>query len=109
MAYKHCAEARRLVDGLHAELAERGLVLGAAEALVVEQVCDCLDRKSDLQRLYDAAEDVTALVKLSAEIRLLESTAGRLLRQVSTDDPSRESPTTKRARKAADARWGRGA
>ena len=108
MAYKHCAEARRLVAALEAELAEHGLVWSAAEATVVAQICDALDRKHDLQRLYDGAEDVAALVRLSAEIRLLESAVGRLLRQVSTDDPSRESPTTKRARKAADARWGRG-
>jgi len=108
MAYKHCPEARRLREKLQVELDERGLVFSAAEELVVEQVCACLDRKHDLQALYRDAVDASVLVKLSAEIRLLESTAARMLKQVSTEETGRgESAATRKARKAAQERWRR--
>lgn len=46
-------------------------------------------------------------IKLSAELRLLEQSAARLLKQIKTDLPEPESSTTRRARSAANSRWDR--
>jgi hypothetical protein len=44
-------------------------------------------------------------VKLSAELRLLEGSLARLLKQVKTDVPAPESQVTIQARRAAMKRW----
>jgi hypothetical protein len=47
------------------------------------------------------------LVKLSAELRLLESSIARLMKQVDMDMPVQQSPTSRKASKAARTRWNR--
>jgi hypothetical protein len=46
-------------------------------------------------------------LKLSAEVRLLESSIGRLLKQVTPDVPDGPSLRTQKAVRAARARWDR--
>jgi hypothetical protein len=58
--------------------------------------------------MYAAAEDdVKAKLKLSAEIRLLEQAAARLIRGIETEIPEPASLGTIKARRVARARWGR--
>jgi hypothetical protein len=106
---QHSAEALKLREALDAELASaaagRELVWSAAENQVIAGVMDAIDRKVDLQQLYDGAFDPRMKVKLSAELRLTENAIGRLLGQVKTDLPQPESLRTVKARAAARVRW----
>ncbi|WP_239655211.1 hypothetical protein [Mycobacterium riyadhense] len=84
------------------------LEFSAAERAVLDLISADFDRISDLRAAYARAVeagDVRALIKLSTEMRLLEQSAARLLKQIKTDLPAAESGTTKRARRAADVRW----
>jgi hypothetical protein len=65
------------------------------------------DRISDLRADYEACTETKLRVKLSTELRLLETAVARLLKQVKTDLPARESGKTLKARRAANARWDR--
>lgn len=84
----------------------------AQERAVLGLICDQTDRKAELYAAYRDTDDAKARVKLSAEIRLLEGSIGRLLKGVSTDAPSGprryESQASRRAQHAALARWGAG-
>jgi hypothetical protein len=105
----HCAEARRVRRELDKELAETGarsgrsLVWTAADREVL--AWSAIDRKCDLQRDYSAAEDAKTRVKVSAEIRLLENSISRMLRQIKTDTPAPESLRSIKARAAVMRRW----
>lgn len=107
------AEARKVLRALNAEqraARERtglDIVWTAAEDAILGQIATILDRKSELSELYEKARSVPNKVKLSAEIRLLEQAAARLVKQVNPDIPEAESPRTRRARRAAHARWDR--
>ena len=109
-------EALNVLRELDAELASacqrtgRSLVWTTADRAILELVADTIDRKVDLTELYDATPDISPRVKLSAEIRLLEGSLARLLRQVHPDIPDthqREPSYVKSARasRAAKARW----
>lgn len=106
-------EARKVLRELNDELAASSERLGrtlswtAAERAVLDAVAANVDRRADLTRAYDAADEAKVRVKLSAELRLLEGALARLLREVSTDVPSPESRTTIKARHAANTRWER--
>jgi hypothetical protein len=70
--------------------------------------CIALLRKCS--RLAGASTSTTSMklrVKLSAEIRLLEGSLARLLKQIKTDVPEADSRTTVKARRVARARWDR--
>ena len=109
---KRTAEARRMAKALADELKSAGdevghtLVWSAAEEAIIEQICVETDRKVHLLALYEEAEDPALMVKLSAEVRLLEGSIARQLRQVKTELPAAESSTTVKARQAAQSRWG---
>ncbi|OBG36199.1 hypothetical protein [Mycolicibacter heraklionensis] len=101
---------------LDAELASasrragRALEWSAAERAVLELISADFDRISDLRAAYATAAEageVKIQVKLSTELRLLEQSVARLLRQVKTDLPAAPSVTTLKARRAANARWER--
>jgi hypothetical protein len=79
----------------------------AADRELLTMIADCIDRRVDLAEHYAKAVDVRSRVKLSAELRLLEASLARLLRQVQTDVPAPESQTTIKAQRAARARWDR--
>jgi hypothetical protein len=95
---------------LAAASARRGqaLVFTPAERVILDLIGAQIDRKQGLKRAYAKADDVRAMVALSAEIRLLETSIGRLLRQVAVDVPAVPSLRTQRAQRAARARWDRG-
>lgn len=107
-------EARKVLRELEKEKQAASAALeipldwSAADTAILGQISSILNRKWELLGLYDAAADVKVKVKLSAELRLLEQAAARLVQQVKTELPSAvESPTTRKARRAADVRWRR--
>lgn len=112
------AEAVALLASLDDELKEnsedRGLIgddalaWSASERLVLDMVADAIDRKVDLYARYLASDDDKVRVKLSTEIRLLESSVAKLLKSVSTDLPEPQSKTSRKASAAANARWRHG-
>jgi hypothetical protein len=107
------AAARKLLAALDAELAaaseQRGqkLVWTAAESAVLDDIAFTVDRMTRLRRDWSRAEDPKLRIRLSAEIRLLETSKARLLTQVTPDLPASESMRTIRARRAVNARWKR--
>jgi hypothetical protein len=105
------AEARKVLRELNNELraagetAGRSLVWTAQDRAVLELIADQTDRRAELAAEYAGAEDTMRRVKLSAELRLLEGSLARLLKQVKTDVPAPESQVTIQARRAAMKRW----
>jgi hypothetical protein len=109
------AEARKMLAGLDAELAAASerigqtLVWTAQEQAVLDLISSTIDRKVWLRRVWSRTDDVKLRVKVSAELRLLETSLARLLKQVTPELPAPTSMRTVRARRAANARWQRGA
>jgi hypothetical protein len=107
------AAARKLLAALDAELAEaaerRGqrLIWTAAETAILDDIAFTVDRMVRLRRDWSRAEDPKMRVKLSAELRLLETSKARLLKAVTPDVPAAPSLKTVKARKAANVRWRR--
>ncbi len=107
------SEARRTLRDLDKHLAAssersgRTLAWNAQERAMLAQISSILDRKAEFLELYEAAEDVKAKLKISAEIRLLEQAAARLIRGIETDIPEPASLRTIKARRAARVRWDR--
>lgn len=112
-------EAQCLLDALDAELARSGersgttLTWTAAEREHLDMIAECIDRKVHLQGRYDNCDptDHKNLVRLSTEMRLLDTTVSRLLKNVSTDESvaAPMSQRSRRAQHAALARWARDA
>lgn len=98
---------------LDKELAQAGqrtgqqLVWSAAEEAILGLISDQIDRKTAILAAWEAETDPRVGCKLSAEARLLEQSIARLLKQVKTDLPAHDGPTTIKARRAANARWER--
>jgi hypothetical protein len=85
------------------------LVWTASERAILAAISSTIDRKAWLARAYSrCGDDVKLRVKLSAELRLLETSLGRLLKQVTPDMPAAPSLRTQKAQRAARARWNRG-
>lgn len=115
----HTAEALELLAALNAEAAENAEARGeqpledgeddwsAAERMVLEMIACAVDRKVDLTTKYEATEDAKLRVKLSGELRLLQSHIAQLLKQVKTDLPPAPTQTSRKAQNAANARWDR--
>jgi hypothetical protein len=109
------AEARKVLRELDRELADAGarkgvgLVWSAAEASILAQIASVLDRKADFLEAYEGSDELMVRLKISAEVRLLEGLAARLVRTVKTDLAQPESLVSVKARRAANARWERNA
>jgi hypothetical protein len=107
------AEARKVLAALDAELAAaserlgQNLVWTASESAVLGDIAFTTDRMVWLRRAWSRAGDAKLRIKLSAEIRLLETSRARLLKAVTPDLPAAPSMRTVRARRAARARWDR--
>jgi len=107
------AESRKVLAALDAELAaasdRRGqrMVWTAAETAVLALISSTIDRKVWLRRAWSRTDDVKLRLKLSAELRLVETSLARLLKHVTPDVPAPPSLQTVKARKAANARWHR--
>jgi hypothetical protein len=105
--------ARNLLAALDSELASasehRGqkLVWTAAESAILDDIAFTVDRMVRLRRDWSRTDDVMVRVRLSAEIRLLETSKARLLKQVTPDLSPAPSMRTIRARRAVNARWKR--
>src|SRR5262249_55494523 len=107
-----------LLAALDTELAEnsedRGLIgddalsWSAAERAILDLVADAVDRKVDLYARYLASDEDKVHVKLSTEIRLLEASIARLVKQIKTDLPEPSSRVSQKASHAAHVRWRHG-
>jgi hypothetical protein len=110
------AESRKVLRELDKQLAalsERTGMKWAWEPqdeAVLTLIADQIDRKVELSGAYAQAVDAKDRTRLSAEIRLLENSVARLLKQVHVDEPG-PPPTyaqvqaSKHARTAAMKRW----
>jgi hypothetical protein len=111
----HCAKALAFLAELDAELAEKAAELGselvwsAAERVNRESAACIIDRIVELSSRLDASDDDRAWLKFSAERRLLEMSLLRLVKALSTDLPVQPSIRSRKAAKAAEARWRRAA
>lgn len=109
----HCREAlrvRRELDGELADAAERtgqDLMWTAADRIILNLIMATIDRKVDLTRCYAATQDTKSRVKVSGELRLVETNLARLIKQVKTDVPAPMSITSLKAQRAAAIRWDR--
>lgn len=105
--------ARKLLAALDDELAtaskRRGqeLVWDARECAILDDIAATVDRIARLKRDWARAENPALRVKISAELRLLETSKLRMLKVVTPDLPAKESVRTIKARKAVNARWQR--
>jgi hypothetical protein len=85
------------------------------ESQLIEQVLDAIDRKTVLQQDWNNADDPDSRVRISAEMRLLDAHAERVLRRivVPTPEPAKpqsgrpRSSTSRKAAAAAESRWNR--
>jgi hypothetical protein len=111
----HCYEARRVRRELDQQLAAsaassgRSLAWSAQDREVLVLISAAIDRKHDLAGDYAAAVESKNRIKISAELRLLESGIARMLRQVSTEIAKPMSRPSQKAQAAALARWSRNA
>lgn len=113
----HTAEALAVLAALDAELADNAEQLGleeplewsAAERVLLKLIADSIDRRVELQHRYDESDDDRLQLKFATELRLLETSLGRLLKSVKTDLPAAPSRKSQKASQAAHARWGRDA
>jgi uncharacterized protein YqeY len=107
------AEARKVLRELNAELTSTSVRTGqqllwsADEAQILELIASTIDRKCDLTGDYEQADTPALRVKLSGELRLLENSLARLLKQVQTEVPAPMSSVSRKAQKAANTRWDR--
>jgi len=109
---RHSPAARKLLRELESELDSSARRLGqtlcwtAAERAILDQILDEIDRKSVLLEAYEVCgDDPKVRVKISAEMRLLEQSIARLLKQISTEPAGPKSLRSVRATRAARARW----
>jgi hypothetical protein len=109
------AEARRLLRELDQDLAASSLrqgqnvVWSPQEQAILGQISSILDRKADFLEAYEASDEVKVRLKISAEVRLLEQAAARLVKEIKTDVPAPQSYTSTKAARAAKVRWDRAA
>ncbi|MCZ0732211.1 hypothetical protein [Mycolicibacterium iranicum] len=109
----HCVEAKAVLDGLDAELAQsakragRPLGWSTADRTLRELIASTIDRKASLQRLYEATDDPALTIKLAAELRMLTTQVAALLKQVKVAMPAAPSQKSQKAAHAANTRWSR--
>lgn len=90
-----------------AELAQNAKALGIELSWLIGQVAATLDRRADVAAVYAKETDTKVLMKLSAELRLLDKAVAGLLKGIETDVPVKDSLTTVKTRQAANVRWQR--
>jgi hypothetical protein len=108
---KRSAEAQKVLANLDAELAATGearaekLSWTAAELEMREMLAATIDRRTRVSAIWGKASDPKVIVKLSNELRQLDTQVMRMLKQIRTDVPAPESLTTIKARRAVNVRW----
>jgi hypothetical protein len=113
----HSPEAVALLAQLDEDLQKsskrtgKTLVWTTADRQVIDLIASTVDRRADLHRLYSslADDDIKTRIKLSAELRLIESSLARLMKMVSTEVPAPMSLRSVKAQRAANVRWARDA
>lgn len=109
----HSPEAQKLLDRLESELAAAGARAGTtlswtvAECEMLEMLARTVDRRTELAARYAKVRDTKTKLKVSVELRMLDNTVTRLLKNIKTDVPEADSLTTIKARRAANVRWDR--
>ncbi len=107
------AEAQKLLDQLEAELAAAGARAGTtlswtvAEQEMLDMLANTVDRRTELAARYAKSRDTKTKVKVSVELRMLDNSVARMLKNIKTDVPHTDSLTTIKARGAANVRWDR--
>ncbi|UXA19820.1 hypothetical protein [Mycobacterium sp. SMC-4] len=112
---KRSREAEQLLAELDSELSKSAEAAGVrlswtpAERQHLDMIAATVDRRVHLQGRYDNTDptDAKNLCRLSTEIRLCDGLVARLLKQISTDDPTPKpvSQRSRRAQHAALSRW----
>jgi hypothetical protein len=107
----HSVDAVALLQAMDAELAENAKKLGrplkwsAAERAILELAADTIDRRGELQSLYEATADAKLQLKIACELRLIEAALARLLAKIKTEMPAPQSNVSRKAAHAARVRW----
>lgn len=105
------AEAVARLAEFDAELSENAEALGqplrwsAGERVILDLIADTIDRRCELQRLYEATSDDRLRLKFAGELRLIEAALARLVLKIKTEMPGPLSVTSRKAQRAAKARW----
>jgi uncharacterized protein (DUF2237 family) len=113
MPHRHTLVARKVLASLDTELLSAGRARGevlswsAADIELREMLANGIDRRARVAALWDAATDTKLIVKLSSELRQIDTATMRLLKAINTDVPQDESLTIVKARRAANVRWQR--
>jgi hypothetical protein len=113
MPQKHTLAARKVLAALDAELLSAGRARGealswsTADVELREMLANGIDRRTRVAALYVAATDPKLIIKLSNELRQIDTATMRLLKAIETDVPQADSLTTVKARRAANTRWDR--
>jgi len=111
---KRSLESRRIRRGLDKWLDDVSEETGreprwtAVELILLDLISDAIDRKVGLATIADSADDdLKAKTKLMAEVRLTDAHIARLTKdlRVRAAPSSSESQQSRRARRAANARW----
>ena len=113
----HSPEAVALLAQLDHDLAKsskrtgKPLVWTTADRQVLDLIASTVDRRADLHRLYSSLpeDDIKTRLKLSAELRLVESSLARLMKMVSTEVPPPMSLRSLKAQRAVNVRWAKDA
>jgi hypothetical protein len=113
-------EAQRFLREMQEELAENAkatgmtLAFSAAERETLGNIAAHIDRKVELRKLYDEAQQVRVKLAVATECRLIEAAITRLLRTVDTcgpvddeHDDEHMTPMQIKAQKAVQTRWRR--
>jgi hypothetical protein len=112
---QHTAEARDLLAALDADLAGTGAATGdeliwdTNDNEIREAVALTIDRRARLRQLWEQTTDESLLVKLSVELRQVDSAIAKMLKdlQASIEPPEPKSLTSIKASRAAATRWQR--
>lgn len=115
MKNKHTAEAVKLLADLDADLAAAGEAIGdellwdTNDTEIREALALTVDRRARLRQVWATTKDESLLVKLSVELRQLDSAIVKMLTELRSamEPPQPQSLTSIKARRAADTRWQR--
>jgi hypothetical protein len=112
---RHTGEARKMRRQLDEHLAavsdETGvqLIFDCSEEQRISMLLDAIDRKVALNNSLSQADDAELQLRLSTELRLLERHIADLVTKVLPQTTAPTTPVSAKARRAANARWNRGA
>ena len=113
MTKAHTPQAKAVLDALNDELEHYGKVQhrdlqwSAAEEITLELIAGTIDRRVEVAKLYDRETDPKNICMLSCELRQLDGTVVRMLKQVNAEPPAPMNQTQRKNQHAANVRWDR--